>query len=328
MRHTLVRLAPIFHLTRVTTAFAAVANVWFVILWTRASGAAEGAPPSLHSHPIWLLLLAGAVNAAGLSAYGSDLNDILDLRRDRTMNPRRPLPAGALTIEWAVAVVVATFMTAVVGASLLGMEAVLLTVLVAAAILFFNAAGKYIPAVGLVLLGLIYAGHMVVPNLYIVFVWPIWLVMSHSLAAGWLAHVIGRKVPRLSRRAVLFAFAGWAFWSVVMLASGWYRARGIGGLWPDWVNPTAAIGPILLAALFALVVWRKIRRAGKGTRSGEKIARYGSIWLPLYSCAWLLGQRYDTEALIMGTLAAAGILGTTVLRELYSLIEQPVGYRV
>lgn len=328
MRHTLVRLAPIFHLTRVTTTFAAVANVWFVILWTRAAGAAEGSSPSLQSHPLWLLLLAGAVNAAGLSSYGSALNDVLDIRRDRTLNPRRPLPAGSLSVEWAVVLVVATFMIAVVGASLMGMEAVLLTVLVAAAILFFNAAAKYIPAVGLVLLGLIYAGHMVVPNLYLVFVWPIWLVMSHSLAAGWLAHVIGRKVPRLSQRAVLFAFAGWGFWSFVMLISGWYRGRGTGGLWPEWVNPSAAIGPLALAALFALVVWRKVKHAGRGARSGEKISRYGSLWLSLYACAWLIGQGYQRESIIMCSLAAAGILGMTVLREMYSLLEQPVGYRV
>ncbi|MGE3107202.1 MAG: hypothetical protein AB7G11_02885 [Phycisphaerales bacterium] len=327
MRHALVRLAPIFHLTRVTTAFAAVANVWFVILWTRAAGTHEGAPASLRDHALWVLLVAGAVNAAGLSAYGSALNDVLDVRRDRTLNPRRPLPAGALSIEWAVVLVVATFMIAVVGASLMGMEAVLLTVVVAAAILFFNAAAKYIPAVGLVLLGLIYAGHMVVPNLYLRFVWPIWLVMSHSLAAGWLAHVVGRKVPRLSQRAVLMAFAGWGFWSAIMLITGWIRGRGEGGLWPNWVSPVAGVGPVALAALFSLVVWRKVRRAGRGARSGEKISRYGSLWLALYACAWLIGQGYRDGAIIMCVLAGAGVLGMTVLRELYSLIEQPVGYR-
>jgi len=327
MRQTLLRLAPVFHLTRVTTAFAAVANVWFVILWTRASGNNEGAPLALVELPLWLVLVAGAVNAAGLSSYGAALNDVLDFRRDRTLNPRRPLPAGAMSLDWAVALVVVTFMTAVVGASILGMESVLLTVLVAAAILFFNAAGKYVPAVGLVLLGLIYAGHMVVPNLHLVFVWPIWLVMSHSLAVGGLAHVIGRKVPRLSRRAMYFAFAGWAFWSCVMLITGWQRAQGLGGLWPDWVSGSAAIGPIGLVVAFSLMVLRKIKRHGKGARSGEKIARYGALWLALYACGWLIGQGYRTESIIMCILTAAGLIGMTVLRELYSLLEQPVGYR-
>ena len=94
------------------------------------------------------------------------------------------------------------------------------------------------------------------------------------------------------------------------------------------MNPSAAIGPLVLAGLFALVVWRKVKRAGTGARSGEKISRYGSLWLSLYACAWLIGQGYQDEAIIMCILAGAGILGMTVLRELYSVIEQPVGYRV
>ncbi len=55
------------------------------------------------------------------------------------------------------------------------------------------------------LLGLIYAGHMVVPNLHIAFVWPVWLVMTHSLVVGGLTHVIARKVPAVSRRAAFAA---------------------------------------------------------------------------------------------------------------------------
>ena len=173
MRRTLLRLAPILHLTRVTTAFAAIANTWFVILWTRAAAPLEYGPEQVLQQPEWLVLIGGALNALGLFAYGAALNDLLDFRRDRTLHPARPLPAGAITIEWAVGIVVATFMTAVIGASILGMEAVLLTVLISSAILFFHAAGKFIPAFGLVLLGLIFAGHMVVPNLHITFVWPV-----------------------------------------------------------------------------------------------------------------------------------------------------------
>src|SRR5262245_43319137 len=239
MRRTLLRLAPVLHPTRVTTAFAAVANAWFIILWTRASYPKELGPDALTDRPLWLLLVAGAVNALGLFTYGAALNDLLDLRRDRTLHPERPLPTGAISLEWAVGVVVGTFMTAVVGASMLGMEAVLLTVLIASAILFFHGAGKFIPALGLVLLGLIYAGHMVVPNLHISFVWPVWLVMTHSLAVGGVTHVIGRKVPSVSRRATVAAVTGWAFWSAVMLSSGWWRAHGHGGLWPVWVRPSA-----------------------------------------------------------------------------------------
>lgn len=327
MRRTLLRLAPILHLTRVTTAFAAIANAWFVILWTRAAYPFEHGPDALLSQPEWLVLTAGALNALGLFAYGAALNDLLDFRRDRTLHPDRPIPTGAITMEWAVGVVGATFMTAIVGASILGMEAVLLTVLVASAILLFHAAGKFIPAFGLVLLGLIYAGHMVVPNLHIVFVWPVWLVMTHSLVVGGLTHVIARKVPAVSRRAALAAVAGWAFWTFVMFSAGWWRERHHGGLWPEWVEPTAAIGPGLLILLFALTAWQKVRVHGMTARAADKVARYGSLWQALYAVAWLLGQGFQRETLIVGVLTGVGFLGMTLLRELYGLVEQPVGYR-
>lgn len=327
MRRTLLRLAPILHLTRVTTAFAAIANSWFIILWTRASAPHERGPETLFAQPEWLLLVGGALNALGVFAYGAALNDLLDIRRDRTLHPDRPLPTGAISMEWAVGIVGATFMIAVIGASILGMEAVLLTVLVASAILFFHAAGKFIPALGLVLLGLIYAGHMVAPNLHVVFVWPVWLVMTHSLVVGGLTHVIGRKVPAVSRRAMAAAVAGWAFWTGIMLTAGWWRGRGEGGLWPEWVNPWAATGPALLIVLFGITAWRKVRVHGMTSRAADKVARYGALWQALFAVAWLWGQGYQREAVIAGILTGAGFLGMTVLRELYGLVEQPVGYR-
>jgi 4-hydroxybenzoate polyprenyltransferase len=327
MRRTLLRLAPILHLTRVTTAFAAIANAWFVILWTRAAFPLEHGPEALLSQPEWLVLIGGALNALGLFAYGAALNDLLDFRRDRTLHPDRPIPTGAITMEWAVGVVGATFMTAIIGASILGMEAVLLTVLVASAILLFHAAGKFIPAFGLVLLGLIYAGHMVVPNLHIVFVWPVWLVMTHSLVVGGVTHAIARKVPAVSRRAAFAAIAGWAFWTFVMFSAGWWRERHHGGLWPEWVQPTTAIGPALLILLFALMAWQKVRVHGMTARAADKVARYGSLWQALYAVAWLLGQGFERETVIVGVLTGVGFLGMTVLRELYGLVEQPVGYR-
>lgn len=331
MRRTLLRLAPILHLTRVTTAFAAVANVWFVILWTRASGGAfEPGTPALRSIPLWLALAGGAVNALGLFAYAAALNDVLDHRRDKTLHPDRPLPSGRLSVEGAIALVVGTFMAAVVGAGVLGVPAVMLTVVVAGAVLFFHAAGKFVPAIGLVVLGLIYAGQMVTPNLSLRFVWPVWLVMTHALLVGAAVHVLSRKVPALSRRAVLTAVLGWAFWTGVMLYAGWRRSGADGSereLWPAWVSGWAAVPPLVLATVFVVLAWRRVRVHGPGPRAAEKIARYGALWLSLYACGWTLGQGYGRELAILGVLTATGFAGMTVLREVYALLEHPTRYR-
>jgi len=323
----LQRLSPVLHLTRVTTAFAVVANTWFVVLWSRAASPNEYVSPQLGSRPLWLLLGAGALLALGLFAFGAALNDILDLRRDRALRPDRPLASGRISLEGAVALVVCTMIASVLGATAFGNEAVLLTLALLAAIMAFNAAARFIPAIGLVLLGLIYAGHMAAPNVYLRFLWPVWLAMTHSLAVAAITHRLAGKVPKISRRAALAAVAGWVFWSAVILYFQWRRDTPPRSLWPEWLPLSAAIWPGALALVFALVAWAKVKRYGRGPRAAEKVARYGSLWLALYACAWLVGTGHQQPALVLVGLTGAGFLGMTVLREIYGLVEQPMGYR-
>lgn len=326
MRATLSHLSPVLHLTRVTTAFAAVGNVWFVILWTRANP--EEVPHgTVAERSLWLMLLGGAIAAVGLYAFGSCLNDVLDARRDRAVRPDWPMAAGRLSVESAVTIIGVTLIASVLGSTVFGIEGVLLTLVLLGAVLFFNAAGKFVPAIGLVVLGLIYAGHMLVPNVQLRFLWPVWVVMTHAMIVAGLAHHLGRKVPPLTRRAVGVAALGWVFWTVVLAGVTWRRAAEGEGLWPSWVPPSAAVWIVMVALGFVLLCWRRVLIFGPGPRVAEKIGRYGALWLPLYGCAWLLGSGHVKESLLLGALAMMGFLGMTTLRELYAMLEQPVGYR-
>lgn len=330
MERLLGKVSPILHLTRVTTAFAAVGNVWFVILWS-VSTPEEHQTQAMDKHHTLLLLVGGAASALGLYAYGACLNDILDLRRDRALRPDRPLPSGRLSSESAAVTIAITLLLAILGSSVFGMPSVLLTVALAMGILFFNAAARFVPGVGLVLLGLIYAGHMLVPNLGLRFLWPVWLVMTHALAVAAFTHVLARKVPPLSGRALVFAVTGWVVWSVAILALGVSRTATTspnhGALWPEWVPIVAGIGPALLGIAFLALAIRRTLQFGWGPRASDKVYRYGSLWLTLYGAAWMIGAGRTTAAAILGALALAGFLTMTTLRELYGLAEQPVGYR-
>lgn len=320
----MLKLASVLRLTRVTTAFAAIANVWFVILWSRVAPG-ETPPPSL-AQPLWLLLPAGALAAGSLYAFGTCLNDIFDIHRDQALRPHRPLASGLLRIETAVTSTAATLMLTILGATVFGTVGVVLTLLLLLAVLLFNATGKFIPGFGLLLLGLIYAGHMMIPNVTLNFVWPVWLVMTHALFAGGVSHVLGRKTPVLTRRAVFFAIAGWVLWTIALLTPDWPHPRSpiSDPFHHGWFGPVACM---LLMALFAVVVVRRTRALGPGPRLAEKIDRYGAIWLALYACAWLLGSGFYAQGWIMLGLTSAGIAGMVTLRELYNLLERPVGYR-
>lgn len=327
MRTMLTTIAPVLRLTRVTSGFAAIGNVWFVVLWSRLN-AEEGWNSSLRDEPLWLLLLGGAAAALGLYAFGACLNDLVDLRRDRMLRPERPLPAGRVSPAIATALVAGTLMAAVLGATVFGTAAVVLTLTLAVAVLAYTLAARFVPGVGLVVLGLVYAGHMMVPNVGMRFLWPVWVVMTHALAVAAISHVVARKVPHISRRAAVACVVGWAFWSGVLLWAG--LERNDGDLWPEWVNPRGVAWVGGVVAAFGVFLWRQRGRPGSPAKRGERIVRYGTLWLPLYGAAWLIADDapgvWSGAGLLLG-IAGVSLFGMTILREMYGLAEQPIGYR-
>lgn len=322
MATVLDRLTPVLQLARVTTAFGSVANIWFVILWVRAIPREEP-PPPLATHPLWLLLAGGALYAGAMHAFGVALNDILDLRRDRALRPSRPIASGRLHVQRAVLIVAATLLVGVLGATTFGTLGVVVCLVSAVGILAYNAAAKFIPAAGFVALALLYSVHMATPDIAIRLLWPLWLVMTHCLVVSSVTHALARKVPRLSSRGAVGVGLAWALITAAVARA--MIARG--GLWPDWVDPLAGVIPGVLCLGFVAYAGHKVLILGPGQRSAEKVAKYGALWLSLYAPGWLLGQGAWTEAGILGALALTGLLGMTVLRELYTLLQRPLGYR-
>lgn len=326
MRRLLVRLAPTLHLTRLATAFACVAAAWFVVLWTSATPDEPGTA-SIRELPHWLILTGAAVNALGLFGFTAALNDVLDRRRDQLLHPDRPLPSGRLSLETAISLVVLTLVTSVLGATPLGTFAVLVTLLVAGAALFFNAAAKFIPAVGLVLLGLLYAGQMAIPNLNLRFALPVWIIMTHALVFAGLAHVYGQKAPGFSTRGRAFAIAGWLFWSVVMLSVGWFRCRDQGGLFPMWVHPLVYAAPLALSLFAAAIVAWRIKSLPRGPDLADSIRRTSAMFIALHCTAMLAAQGHFRQASLLGAVSVAGLFGMTIMREAILLMEQPLEYQ-
>lgn len=324
------RLAPYLHLARVTTAFACVSNTWLVIIWTRALPEYEPGTQALRDSPLWLLLLGGAGNALGLYAFGVCLNDLLDTRQDRAFRRERPIASGQVSHAGALATLCATLLLAILGSIAFGTLGVLLTVLLAGVIFAFNAFAKFVPGLGFVNLGAIAAGIMLIPNPHIVFLWPVWLVFTHTTLAAMLRHTLGRRVPPISRRAVVAVVLGWIAASsalVVLASSRMIDDEGTRRVLPQGMTLWVFVLPALAGVLFAWHIQRRLARLGPGPRAAEKIARYGALWTALYALAWLYGAGLWDEALPIAILTIVGVLGMTILREWYSLIENPIGYR-
>lgn len=329
MTSLIARLSPLLHLTRITAAFAVTGNVLFVVLWTRSVEAERDALASVRgiatgSAPLLLALTGGLFIALGFYAFAMVVNDIMDFRRDRSLHPDRPLPAGRVSLDAALGLTVSTILLAMLGALMLGTEPAMLAIVTAAAILLFNASAKFLPSVGLVLLGLIYAAHMLIANPQMLFLWPVWLAMTHTLAVGAFTHHLAGRRPTLNRQTLVLAVLGWLFWSMVLAGLSIYRN---GSLWPDFVPGSAAIAPALLAGLYLLFAFSKMRSTRSASKAADKVQRYGALWLPMYAAAWCFGAGLLWPGVALALLSIIGLLGMTILRELYSLVEHPIGYR-
>lgn len=334
MRPVAARILDAFQLTRLSLAFGAVSELWLITLLTRADPRYVHLP--VYNMPLWQALFSTAMVAIGLFAFAASLNDLLDLRHDRQFSPERPLAAGRIRASSAAAVSFGALMLAVIAASVLGQAALVLTVVVAAAIMFYDAIGKHIPSVGIVTVGLVHAASMFIPNYTLGFTLPVWWSMSHSVAIAASVHRFENKRPYFGTQRILSLTAGWLFWSVILLGGGAMASQGEGGsFWPrisrgDEIiasGPIGLIWPTLALAGFLLLARSKVAGLGGGPIGSEKLRRYGAMWQAVYAASWLMAAGLVREAAGMAILAVAGLVAMTLLKEINGLSGRPIGWR-
>jgi hypothetical protein len=316
-----LRAITAIQLTRLSMAFGAVSDLWFVILLTRADR--NYIFVEVYTMPLWAALLAGAVVAIGLFAYGAALNDVLDARHDSAFSPDRPIPAGRIRLGQAIVVTISSLLVAVFSSAAMGDWALRVTVLIAAGILFFNAAGRFIPSVGLVTIGLIHAAHMLIPNVQLTFTLPVWLVMTHAIVIAATIHALEEKRPKLRVKSIIGIAAGWLVWSAIILGAGWWKE---GRLWPSDVPVWHVIWPGFAITGFIAVAWWKTTTVPPRI-AAEKLRRYGAMWQCLYGASWLLALGLIPEAMLIGAVAFLGFAGMTIIKEMTTLVARPVMYR-
>ena len=319
-----VRLLGTAQLTRLTMAVGAIGDVWFTVLFTREQEQYSYLP--VYELPLWVALSCSALVAIGIFTFGASLNDLLDARYDSAFRPERPIPSGRVRPATVGIVIAGALILALLGAIPFGTGALILTLLVAAGVLFYNATGKHVPGLGVIVIGVMTALHMLIPNYELTFTLPVWLTMSHAVTITLATYILLRKRPYLSRRSFYFIATAYGILSTFILVVGWHQGHDA-GWWPLESSPMGVIWPVLAVAAFAWVARRKT--SGIPTRSAaEKLVRYGAMWQCLYAAAWLLAVGLFNGALLLLLLALIGFSLMTVIKEVGSLATNPPQYRI
>ncbi len=309
-------IVSMMQLTRIALVFTAISNAWMVILFSRGATADAFAESIADLPPVWALALAAGV-AAGMYVFGMTLNDLLDARRDKLFAPNRPLPSGRLTVTTAIVLSVGSLLGAMICSVPLGRMSTMLCLGCAMLVLFYDAAGKYIPAAGLVLLGLIRGTHMMIFNPELAFGWPVWLTMTHVIAISAVCYVLERKRPRLTALGMAGVVAGWGFWSMVLIGVMAWReglTLNIPGLW---------LGPAITTLGFAALWMWRIKPIKDSRLAGRALMKLGLCWLIVHDAGWLAAAGLWWQALLVSALLLPAWGSMALIRWMNETLEQP-----
>jgi hypothetical protein len=168
-------------------------------------------------------------------------------------------------------------------------------------IAFYDFAGKYLVAPGLLTLGLIRFFHAVIPAPSLPLLWHPLLLLNHVTLLSVIAYAWEQKRPALTRAhwwGVLGGLAVVNGMSVVLV--WWRRGRPFLGINPSLLDfyDTVLSGlrlemglvlPVLAACGFIVLAVMMWRRHGPAREAGQTLMLYGLLWLIVYDAAFVAG---------------------------------------
>jgi 4-hydroxybenzoate polyprenyltransferase len=283
------RLLTLLQLTRMALVFTAIADSECELL---LSSHASGFPVSRR------LVMAVAVISIGLYGYGMSLNDIIDRRRDRQIAAHRPLPSGRIGIITAHVICSLLAVAALIGGILLDAWgntdlALVLVVWTLLLISFYDLAGKYLVAPGLLALGLVRFFHALIPaarmrgldfsTLAVPVIWHPLLLFNHVTILSAIAYWWEEKRPALTRRHWWAVLGTLAAIDAAVIARMWRHGHisfMAAPLSPRFTLPVAAI------AVFIALGWLIRRNSSSSRESGQKLMLFGLLWLIIYDACY------------------------------------------
>src|SRR3989440_1801507 len=300
------RLLTFLQFTRMALVFTAISNsLCTLLLATRGQVGPEGSVlEALH----WERVILVALISIGLYGYGMALNDIIDRRRDRQLAAHRPLPSGRIALATAHVICGLLFLLALVagfvyarktpGTGWMSLVLVLWTVFLIA---FYDFAGKYLVAVGVLMLGLIRFFHAIIPAPELPLLWHPLLLFTHVSILSAVAYWWEEKRPELTGAHWAAVGGGVAMVDILAVSIVWWskqHGESAGGM--GWNQ--GLLLPIGLAVFFVIIAWRVRTRSATSRQAGQTLMLTGLLWLIVYDSAFgggYVGWRYALALLLL-----------------------------
>ncbi|HQY87906.1 MAG TPA: UbiA family prenyltransferase, partial [Tepidisphaeraceae bacterium] len=281
--------------TRFALVFTAVSNA----LASMMLRAAWEAGPSGNWRDHFNLEAAGWMTLAsiGLYGFGMSLNDIIDRRRDAQLAADRPLPSGRISLL--TAHFISAFVLMIAGVSIWrlshllhdGWQTLIVALAVVIQIAFYDLAGKYLVAFGLVSLGLIRFLQAAIPAPFLPIVWHPLLLLNHVAILSTICYAWERKRPALTPKHLVMVIGMLVAIDVIVpILLGWRRGNGqMPTAEAMWLSDQL-VWPVIAAALFALLAIIVKRRIRDSRAAGKQLMLYGLLWLIVYDAAFVAGH--------------------------------------
>jgi 4-hydroxybenzoate polyprenyltransferase len=253
------------------------------------------------------------------------MNDLLDLRRDQMLAPERLLASGRVGPSQAAMFATASLILALLGAGLLGGQSVFVLVLLAAGLLFYNAMARFIPAIGLLMPGLLVAGLSMLSGWPPPVSWLPWSLFTVCVAVALVLHLVGDKRPRPSPRAIAGLTLEWFVVSVLLVVLPLQgdalaaQEEALGSGWLLW--PAGAI------AVLCVLLGQRLRHARSSPRVVDRMIRTVGVWCGLFSASWCMAIGAHGWAIAFGVATALAVAALGMLGELLSGDRAGVDWR-
>jgi 4-hydroxybenzoate polyprenyltransferase len=312
------RLLSVLQLTRMALVFTAIADSFAaMLLWAGREGGAD-----YLGYLSTRRIVAVGLVSTGLYGFGMSLNDIIDRRRDRQIAAHRPLPSGRIGLIPAHIICALLGLTALLAGIQLaqspntGTLSLILLVWTMALIAFYDFAGKYLVAPGLLSLGLIRFFHATIPAPHLPMLWHPLLLLNHVSILSAIAYTWEEKRPSLTRLHWWAIAGGLAIVDATCIILVWFRRQSfheLSALDRLWITPGLLV-PAIAVVLFLIVAELIWLRSADTRAAGRNLMLAGLLWLIVYDASFVAGYVDWRAAIVLLLLLPVAYFSVTVMR--------------